>query len=67
MPRRAVLTLAAGAVLLGGAVTPALAAPPDPFEPSQHCVLTQYDPGTGERVGVCVWLPLGSPLNLIPR
>jgi hypothetical protein len=61
MPRRAVLAAVAVAALLGGATAPALAATAGPTDPTHLCVLTSYDPTTGHREGVCVWLPVGGP------
>lgn len=57
MSRRTVLTALAGAVLVGGLSTPALADPVLPgSEPTIVCVRTDSD--TGKRDGVCVWLPV---------
>ncbi|HWH30081.1 MAG TPA: hypothetical protein VNU26_14190 [Mycobacteriales bacterium] len=58
MSRRLVLAAACAAVLAGGAAAPALAT----ADPTVVCVVTQHDPKTGERDGVCVWVPVESPL-----
>jgi len=55
MPRRTVLALATGSLLFGGMAAPALAVPATDDE--QVCVITRYDPDTGERDGFCVWFP----------
>ena len=55
MSRRTVLALATGSLLLGGMAAPALAAPGTDEE--QVCVITRYDPDTGERDGFCAWFP----------
>ncbi len=68
MSRRAVLTTAA-ALVIGGSAVPALAgglASATPGEDRTHvCVLTQYDPKTGKRDGVCVWVPVKPPLSVV--
>ena len=57
MSRPTVLTALAGAVLVGGLGTPALADPVLPeSEPTVVCVRTDSD--SGERDGICVWLPV---------
>lgn len=63
MPRRAVVATISVALLLGGAVAPAAAATAATHEPGQVCVLTDYDPQTGERTGFCVWVPIGPPFS----
>ena len=60
MSRRLVLAAACAAVLAGGAAAPALAAVT--ADPTIVCVLTSHDPKTGQRDGVCVWVPVDSPL-----
>ena len=55
----------AAAVLLGGSAAPALAdgvvTTGGAGDPIYVCVLTDYDPATGQRNGVCVWLPVEKP------
>lgn len=61
MSRRAVLATLTAATLLGGAAAPALAT--TITDPSVFCVLTDYDPKTGQREGFCVWVPVDPPLS----
>ncbi len=58
MPRRALIAAVTAALVVGGGVAPAVAAA---LEPGQVCVLTDYDPSTGKRTGLCVWLPVEPP------
>ncbi len=56
MSRRTVLALATGPLVLGVLAAPAVAAPVEPGS-ERICVLTRFDPETGERDGICVWFP----------
>lgn len=56
MPRRTVLALATGSLVLGGFAAPALAAPAA-VDNEQVCVITRYEPEKGTRDGFCVWFP----------
>lgn len=60
MSRRLVLAAACATVLAGGAAAPAVAAVT--ADPTVVCLLTSYDEKTGQRDGVCVWVPVESPL-----
>jgi hypothetical protein len=66
MSRRTVLATATAALVLGGTAAPALAASLTAEPTSTHCVLTHYDPKTGEREGFCVWIPVGKPKDYLP-
>ena len=58
MSRRTVIAVLTGAVLLGGLGAPALADPIVPNgEPTVVCL--RLDPESGQREGVCVWVPVG--------
>lgn len=64
MSRRAVLAATTATLVLGGLAAPALAGPSDAGESSKVCVITHYDPNTGHREGVCVWVPTGGSTTL---
>ena len=62
--RRAVLV--AVALVVAGGAAPALAGTAEQGASrgtSSFCVLTDYDPATGQRHGVCVWVPVDPPLS----
>jgi hypothetical protein len=61
MSRRVFLASVAAALVVGGLAVPAVAA--QAGDPTTVCVLTKYDPDTGSREGVCVWVPVSPPLS----